>query len=334
VIREGGSGDIDLPPIRWSLKGGLAILADFESRKRGVGSESDVRLRSSTLVIARPRSCLSTCVPNFVCSPLACSQSRVPGLTTHESSQDIPYRSPIRTNPQPTSSSMPATTIFSKITLVLDLDATLIQSYDVTNTPTSTTTTTDNCFSIENSTTKILIVKRPGLDAFLREASTRFNVVLFSAGASQYCTEIVNRLDPEGVLFSQKFCRDHCSFVDGLGLTKDLRILNLDLARVVLVDDCILNFYFQTSNGIPVAPFAPTLQHEDTLLTHSLPALLSLLEFASDVRPVLQGFFFLDVHFQHFLNFHHREMAAAAAAAAAESSLAVVEVGGVKDRVG
>jgi len=84
---------------------------------------------------------------------------------------------------------------------------------------------------------------------------------------------------------------------------KDLRVLDRDLAHVVLVDDNLSNMYLQHSNGIPVRQFDPVKRPADTLLSEALPTLLAhlcsaaLFRVKGDVRPVLKEIFAIDEFF-------------------------------------
>ena len=124
---------------------------------------------------------------------------------------------------------------------------------------------------------KQVVLKRPGLDAFLREASKRFNLCVYSAGTNEYVHSVLNALDPTGTLILARLSREHCIHIDGMGMTKDLRRVwaDGDLNRIVLVDDTMQNFYLQACNGIPVRPFINNAN--DELLVTFLPNFLDAL---------------------------------------------------------
>lgn len=63
-----------------------------------------------------------------------------------------------------------------------------------------------------------------------------FEVVIFTASQSIYAEQLLDILDPDRKLFSQRMYRESCIFSDG-NYTKDLTILGIDLAKVVIIDN-------------------------------------------------------------------------------------------------
>lgn len=63
-----------------------------------------------------------------------------------------------------------------------------------------------------------------------------FEVVIFTASQSIYAEQLLDILDPDRKLFSQRMYRESCIFSDG-NYTKDLTVLGIDLARVVIIDN-------------------------------------------------------------------------------------------------
>ncbi|RHY34280.1 hypothetical protein DYB32_001030 [Aphanomyces invadans] len=134
---------------------------------------------------------------------------------------------------------------------------------------------------------KVVVNKRPGLDAFLEKASQHFDVYVFTAGLEMYGRPILEALDPSKSLFKGHFFRTSCTLKSGFFM-KDLRSVRSDLSKVVLVDNNPVSFLPQPSNGIPVPSFYDDI-HDKTLdsLTKVLMNLLNL----SDVRPRLHQLF-------------------------------------------
>jgi len=99
---------------------------------------------------------------------------------------------------------------------------------------------------------------------------------------------VLDVLDPEGVLFTHRLYRDSCVFYqDGLYL-KDLSRVGRDLARTAIVDNSPQVFGFQPDNGVPVLSWYG--DRDDTELL-KLEPLLAAAALASDVRPLLHGYF-------------------------------------------
>ncbi|KXZ56300.1 hypothetical protein GPECTOR_1g264 [Gonium pectorale] len=108
------------------------------------------------------------------------------------------------------------------MTLVLDLDGTLIASEDEPHAPVPF----DYCVDDER-----FVWLRPGLRRFLDAVRPQFEVVLLY--------------------------RDHTVFHDDWPWVKDLSRLGRDLARVVIVDDNPLMFMYQPDNALHVAAYDP-----------------------------------------------------------------------------
>jgi len=134
---------------------------------------------------------------------------------------------------------------------------------------------------------RAVVYKRPGLDAFLEEASKHYDVYVFTAGLEAYGKPILDALDPKNTLFAGRFFRESCAQRKGMFL-KDLRVVRSDLSRVILVDNNPVSFLMQPSNGIPVPSFYDDAG-DRTL--ESLSKVLASLREVEDVRPRLHQLF-------------------------------------------
>lgn len=130
----------------------------------------------------------------------------------------------------------------SKITLVLDLDHTLIFA--------SLTVSFWNIkelkekkdsikvvIPLQDKIEEVYVVKRPKVEEFLLLMSEWFELVLFTASNESYATKVLQLL-PD--VFYEKLFRQHCDETNQNGKTiykKDLEKLGRDLSKVVLVDD-------------------------------------------------------------------------------------------------
>lgn len=155
------------------------------------------------------------------------------------------------------------------------------------------------------------INKRPNLDIFLKEITSRFETHIFTAAMEVYAAPLLNELDPEGDMFHGRFYREHCLFHPELGVyAKDLcdvlrkrkATINgtndnstaeecesiCDERRIVLVDNNPLSFLPNPSNGILVSSFYDDPK-DDTL--EAVMELLNELEHVDDVRPILDDRF-------------------------------------------
>ncbi|GMH88860.1 hypothetical protein TrST_g3654 [Triparma strigata] len=137
----------------------------------------------------------------------------------------------------------------------------------------------------------VYVNKRPGLDEFLRSVSERWETHVFTAAMQIYAGPVLDVLDPDDEIFSQRYYRDSCTLDEELGVyVKDLNniVSHRDLTKVVLVDNNPMSFLAQPQNGILVSNFYDDPNDE------TLPAVLKLLHEISDledVRPKLSSMF-------------------------------------------
>lgn len=182
-----------------------------------------------------------------------------------------------------------------RIALVLDMDECLVHSkfyneveYRQEEERPTELGAYEDSFEIEMEDGERAVVhKRPGLDAFLEEASKHFDVYVFTAGLEAYGKPILDALDPKGSLFAGRFFRNSCQMRKGMFL-KDLRVVRSDLSKVILVDNNPVSFLMQPSNGIPVPSFYDDAA-DRTL--ESLSKVLASLRELDDVRPRLHQLF-------------------------------------------
>ncbi|CAN0853610.1 CTD small phosphatase-like protein [Linum grandiflorum] len=140
-----------------------------------------------------------------------------------------------------------------KPTVFLDLDETLIHSFPGSQPPKSFDFVVRP--KIGGMETTFYVLKRPGLDDFLRRLAERFEVVVFTAGLAEYATLVLDELDKEKKLISHRLYRDSCRQIDGLYYAKDLARTGRDLSNAVIVDDNPNSYSLQPENAIPVRPF-------------------------------------------------------------------------------
>ncbi|KAK1574929.1 hypothetical protein Q3G72_001065 [Acer saccharum] len=171
------------------------------------------------------------------------------------------------------------TSMRKRITLVLDLDETLVHS---------TTEPCDNAdftfqvfFNMKDHT--VYVRQRPFLQTFLERVAEMFEIIIFTASQSIYAERLLDILDPDKKLISRRVFRESCIFSDG-NYTKDLTVLGVDLAKIAIIDNSPQVFRLQVDNGIPINSWYddPT----DSALISLIPFLETLAE-ADDVRPLI-----------------------------------------------
>eukprot|EP00850_Spirogloea_muscicola_P005304 SM000024S07766 [mRNA] locus=s24:325094:327146:- [translate_table: standard] len=187
-----------------------------------------------------------------------------------------------------------------RLTIVLDLDETLVCAYNSAGLPPSVHQNALKsgvswfqlqCFTQEmdafgiQKVNNVTVYERPGLREFLEKTSRLGELVLFTAGLEGYARPLVDKIDPQGYISSRLYrpatvstrFREH---------VKDLSFLGRDLQRTVLVDNNPFSFIMQPLNGIPCVPFTGEQAGDSQLLDVLLP-LLEQLSQQPDIRPML-----------------------------------------------
>ncbi|KAJ7949980.1 CTD small phosphatase-like protein [Quillaja saponaria] len=197
-----------------------------------------------------------------------------------------------------------------KLTVVLDLDETLVCSYESSGLPAMVHAQAAEaglkwfeleCVSSETYEGKqkinyVTVFERPGLEEFLKQTGEFANLVLFTAGLKGYARPLVDRIDVEN-RFQLHLYRPSTVSTKYREHVKDLSCLAKDLCRVVIVDNNPFSFLLQPLNGIPCLPFSAGQPHDDQLLEVLLP-LLKHLSLQKDIRPTLQERFHMPEWFQ------------------------------------
>eukprot|EP00004_Rigifila_ramosa_P015057 TRINITY_DN3476_c0_g1_i1.p2 TRINITY_DN3476_c0_g1~~TRINITY_DN3476_c0_g1_i1.p2 ORF type:complete len:406 (-),score=83.09 TRINITY_DN3476_c0_g1_i1:201-1325(-) len=193
----------------------------------------------------------------------------------------ISYLPPLETLARPQVPPLPAKTRKDrKITLVLDLDETLVHCSTTPLQP------HDLRFPVmfHGNEYQVYVRKRPYCEEFLRQVAQWFEVVVFTASQRVYADRLLDILDPEGNCISHRAFRDSCVQLDG-NFLKDLTVLGRDLAHTVIIDNSPQAFGFQLDNGIPIESWYGN--QEDRELLNLLPTLQRIAAL-SDVRPFLR----------------------------------------------
>ncbi|KAL3630586.1 hypothetical protein CASFOL_023570 [Castilleja foliolosa] len=164
-----------------------------------------------------------------------------------------------------------------KLTVVLDLDETLVCAYETSSLPAllrSQATeagikwfeleciSSDKEFEGKPKINYVTVFERPGLKEFLKQLSEFADLVLFTAGLEGYARPLVDRIDAKNQ-FSRRLYRPSTSSTQYREHVKDLSCLSKDFCRVVIVDNNPFSFLLQPLNGIPCIPFSPGQPHDN-----------------------------------------------------------------------
>ncbi|KAL4430221.1 hypothetical protein ABPG74_014780 [Tetrahymena malaccensis] len=151
------------------------------------------------------------------------------------------------------------------LTLVLDLDETLIHFYETRNGG--------------------QYQKRPFCDKFLREMSKLYELVIFTAGTEDYANWVLDSLD-KNKFISYRLYRQHTNFTNCV-YVKDLSKIGRDLSKTIIVDNVPENFRLQRENGIGIKSWYN--DRNDTALNDIIPVLTELAQQnPEDVRIALK----------------------------------------------
>ncbi|XP_055832990.1 uncharacterized protein LOC129901757 [Solanum dulcamara] len=226
--------------------------------------------------------------------------------------QEVPQKPPVTVSTlQIAAGRVPDGNGEQRLTVVLDLDETLVCAYETSSLPiivrTQATEAGLKWFELECTSSDkecegkpkinyVTVFERPGLHEFLKELSEFANLVLFTAGLEGYARPLVDKIDV-GNRFSLRFYRPSTISTEYREHVKDLSCISKDLNRIVIVDNNPFSFLLQPLNGIPCIPFSAGQPHDIQLLEVILP-LLKHLSKQKDVRPVLYDRFHMPEWFK------------------------------------
>ncbi|KAJ0259483.1 FCP1 homology domain-containing protein [Hirschfeldia incana] len=198
-----------------------------------------------------------------------------------------------------------------RLTVVLDLDETLVSAYETSSLPDNLRTQAIEAglkwFELECiSSTKecngepkinyVTVFERPGLHEFLEKLSEFAHLIVFTAGLEDYARPLVDKIDTKHVLNDRLYrpCTVSTQYRDHV---KDLLCTSKNMCRTVIVDNNPYSFLLQPLNGIPCVPFSAEQPHDTQLLDIILPLLKQLSE-EEDVRGALYDRFHMPEWFE------------------------------------
>ncbi|KAJ9101924.1 hypothetical protein QFC19_005005 [Naganishia cerealis] len=164
--------------------------------------------------------------------------------------------------------------------LVLDLDETLLHS-SFKMIPSADFIVP---VEIESQTHNVYVIKRPGVDMFLKDMGEIYEVVVFTASLSKYADPVLDMLDIHKVVKHRLF-RESCYNHKG-NYVKDLSQLGREIHTSIIIDNSPASYIFHPNNAVPVSTWFN--DPHDTELTDLSPFLADLAT-VDDVRGVLDG---------------------------------------------
>ncbi|KAI9025008.1 HAD-like domain-containing protein [Phycomyces nitens] len=131
--------------------------------------------------------------------------------------------------------------------LVLDLDETLVHSaFKVVPQPDFIVPV-----EIDHQVHDVYVLKRPGVDAFMKRMGEIYEIVVFTASLSKYADPVLDIFDRHNVVQHRLF-RESCFNYKG-NYVKDLSQLGRDLSKVIILDNSPASYIFHTANAVPVS---------------------------------------------------------------------------------
>lgn len=143
--------------------------------------------------------------------------------------------------------------------LVLDLDETLVHSsFKILHQADFTIPV-----EIEGQYHNVYVIKRPGVDAFMKRVGELYEVVVFTASVSKYGDPLLDQLDIHGVVHHRLF-RESCYNHQG-NYVKDLSQVGRDLRETIIIDNSPTSYIFHPQHAVPISSWFSDA-HDNELL--------------------------------------------------------------------
>ncbi|KAK4937592.1 hypothetical protein LTR10_021810 [Elasticomyces elasticus] len=143
--------------------------------------------------------------------------------------------------------------------LVLDLDETLVHSsFKILNQADFTIPV-----EIEGQYHNVYVIKRPGVDTFMKRVGELYEVVVFTASVSKYGDPLLDQLDIHKVVHHRLF-RESCYNHQG-NYVKDLSQVGRDLKDTIIIDNSPTSYIFHPQHAVPISSWFSDA-HDNELL--------------------------------------------------------------------
>ncbi|CEP18023.1 hypothetical protein [Parasitella parasitica] len=221
------------------------------------------------------------------CTPTFNTKSTYNNTNTTDPDYDESSTSPISLPPQ-TSPVGPVVWLLPPLAtedkerkcLVLDLDETLVHSsFKIIPNPDFIVPV-----EIDNQYHNVYVLKRPGVDEFMRKMGEKYEIVVFTASLAKVSAILKYRVEGKA---NNVYIKYADPVLDMLDIHRvDLSQLGRDLASTLILDNSPASYIFHTSNAVPVSTWFN--DPHDTELT-DLVAFLEDLTVVDDVQLVLDN---------------------------------------------
>ncbi|KAL6252624.1 hypothetical protein RBB50_000343 [Rhinocladiella similis] len=143
--------------------------------------------------------------------------------------------------------------------LILDLDETLVHSsFKILNQADFTIPV-----EIEGQYHNVYVIKRPGVDQFMKRVGELYEVVVFTASVSKYGDPLLDQLDIHKVVHHRLF-RESCYNHQG-NYVKDLSQVGRELKDTIIIDNSPTSYIFHPQHAVPISSWFSDA-HDNELL--------------------------------------------------------------------
>ncbi|KAI9665126.1 MAG: hypothetical protein M1831_002136 [Alyxoria varia] len=143
--------------------------------------------------------------------------------------------------------------------LVLDLDETLVHSsFKVLHQADFTIPV-----EIEGQFHNVYVIKRPGVDQFMKRVGELYEVVVFTASVAKYGDPLLDQLDIHRMVHHRLF-RESCYNHQG-NYVKDLGQVGRDLRDTIIIDNSPTSYIFHPQHAVPISSWFSDA-HDNELL--------------------------------------------------------------------
>ncbi|KAG8533870.1 uncharacterized protein KY384_001611 [Bacidia gigantensis] len=143
--------------------------------------------------------------------------------------------------------------------LVLDLDETLVHSSFKMLHQADFTIPVE----IEGQLHNVYVIKRPGVDQFMKRIGELYEVVVFTASVSKYGDPLLDQLDIHKVVHHRLF-RESCYHHQG-NYVKDLSQVGRELKEIIIIDNSPTSYIFHPQHAVPISSWFSDA-HDNELL--------------------------------------------------------------------
>ncbi|CDR46877.1 CYFA0S26e01068g1_1 [Cyberlindnera fabianii] len=147
----------------------------------------------------------------------------------------------------------------SRKCLILDLDETLVHSSFKYLRQADFVIPVD----IENQLHNVYVIKRPGVDEFMKRVGELYEVVVFTASVARYGDPLLDALDIHNSVHHRLF-RDSCYNYQG-NYIKNLSQIGRPLNEIIILDNSPASYIFHPQHAIPISSWFSDA-HDNELL--------------------------------------------------------------------